>query len=187
MTQKDFAFIALRIFAVYILIQSFIDLSHIVNYYLIPIYYEELQELVQTNVINMLLHLGPFLVQLVMSIVVWLYADKLSRLFIPEYKDVGNQEEPNQNQMSLSVHQFQVAAVSIVGLAFIVHTLPSFFSLVQNWLNIKEVGVGYVDPRMKGELLFSFLEKLLRLVLGFVLFFGSRGLVGLLKRIRSFT
>ncbi|MGP4079824.1 hypothetical protein ACTWQL_07890 [Pseudalkalibacillus sp. R45] len=182
MTQKSFTFIALRIFAVYILIQSFMDLSQIVNYYLIPIYYEELQELSQ---VNMLHYLGPFLVQLVISIVLWLCADKLSRLFIPKYKEVGNQLEPNQNQMSLNVHQFQVAAVSIVGLAFIVHTLPSFFTLVQNWLDIKELGVNYVDPRMKGELLFSFLEKLLRLALGFILFFGSRGLVGLLKRIRE--
>lgn len=182
MSQKDFTFIALRIFAVYILIQSLMDLSHIVNYYLIPIYYEDLQEHVQTNVINMLLHLGPFLVQLVMSIVIWLYANKLTHFFVPKNKE-GTQGEPNQNR--LTVHQFHVAAVSIIGLAFIVHTLPSFFPLVQSWLNIKELGVDNVNPRMKGELLFAFLEKLLRLVLGFALFLGSRGLVGLLKKIRE--
>jgi hypothetical protein len=186
MSQKDFAFIALRIFAVYILIQSFLDLSHIINYYLIPILYEDLQEFVQTKVINIFLHLGPFLVQLVVSIVVWIYAERLSRLFIPKYKNIVNKDEPNQNQPSLTIYQFQVAAVSIVGLAFIVHTLPSFFSLAQNWLNIKEIGVDYAITKMKGELLFAFIEKLLRLVLGFVLFFGSRGLVGLLNRIREF-
>lgn len=182
MTYKDFTFVALRIFAVYILIQSFMDLSRIVNYYLIPVYYEEMQEL---SHVNMWLNLGPFIVQLVISLVLWLYAEKLCSLFIPKYKDAKNQVEHTEKQMSLSVHQFQVASVSIVGLAFIVHTLPSFFPLLQNWLNLKEIGVYYADPRMKGEVLFSFLEKLLRLILGIILFFGSKGLVGLLKRIRE--
>ena len=182
MAQKAFIFIALRIFAVYILIQSFMDLTKVVNYYLLPIYYEEFQQVSQ---VNMLLYLGPFLVQLVMSIVLWLYADKLSRYFIPKDKVVGNQEKTIQNKVSLSVHQFQVAAVSIVGLTIIVYTLPSFLPLIQNWQNIKEIGVNYVDQRMQGELLFSFLEKLLRLIFGFILFLGSRGLVGILKRIRE--
>ncbi|MCF6136621.1 hypothetical protein [Pseudalkalibacillus berkeleyi] len=182
MTQKAFIFVALRIFAVYILIQSFMDLSRIVNYYLIPIYYEEMQELSQ---VNLLIHLGPFLVQLIISIVLWLYAEKLCRLFIPKYNDAVNQVEPTENQMSLSVYQFQVASVSIVGLVLIVHTLPSFLPVLQDWLNIKEIGVYYADPRMKGEVLFAFLEKLLRLIFGIILFFGSKGLVGLLKRIRE--
>lgn len=155
-------------------------LSHIVSYYLIPIFYEDLQELVQTKVVHIFLQLGPFLVQLAMSIVIWLYAGKLSGFFIPK-----NEEEHSQNEPSLSVHQFQVAAVSIVGLAFIIYTLPSFFSLAQSWLSMKEIGVDFVSAKMKGELLFAFLEKLLRLALGFALFFGSRGLVGLLKKVRE--
>jgi hypothetical protein len=185
MSKKDFTFIALRIFAVYILIQSFMDLSQIVNFYVIPFFYEELQEHVQTHVINMLLHLGPFLVQVVMGIVLWFNAEKMYPFFIPKNKNTTNQDKLNPNQPLLNVHQFQVAAVSIVGLVFIVHTLPSFFSLAQNWLSLKEIGMDYVGDKMKTELTFAFLEKLLRLLLGFALFFGSRGLVGLLNRIRE--
>ncbi len=185
MSQKDFTFITLRIFGVYILIQSFMDLSHIVNFYMLPIFYEELQELVQTKVINMLLHLGPFLGQLAMGIVLWFNAEKFSRFFIPKNKDTENQDKLNSNQPLFNVHQFQVAAVSIVGLVLIVNTLPTFFSIAQNWLSLKEIGMDYVGDKMKTELLFAFLEKLLRLVLGFALFFGSKGLVGLLNRIRD--
>ncbi|MEC5424770.1 hypothetical protein QGM71_14885 [Virgibacillus sp. C22-A2] len=184
--SKNFTFIALRIFAIYLLIQSVMDLSHIVNYYLLPMYFEDLQEVVTNNVINTLLFLAPVLVMLLMSITVWVYADKLSRFIIPKYKETPNKEDSKQNQFSLTAHQFQLAAISVVGLVIIVHTLPTFFSLVQSWLNIKEVGVGFDTTKMKRELLFSSLEKLLQLVLGFVLFYGSKGLVGLLNRIREF-
>lgn len=185
MKQKEFTFVALRIFAVFILIQSFIDLSQIINYYLLPTFYDEMQELVQTKIINTIVSFGPFLIQIIMSVVIWVYAEKISRFFIPKSKRTLNQDEPNNNQPSITVHQFQVAAVSVVGLALIVYTLPSFFPLAQSWLNIKEIGLDYAETKMKGELLFSFLEKLLRLVLGFVLLFGSSGLAGLLKRIRE--
>ncbi|MFD2045073.1 hypothetical protein ACFSTA_15420 [Ornithinibacillus salinisoli] len=186
MNQKDFAFIALRIFACYLFIKSFMDVSHIVNYYVLPMYYEDLQELAQSNVINLILVLGPVLVQILISIVVWLYAEKFSRFVIPKYKEIKIKEESNQNEFSLTAHQFQVAAVSIVGLVFIVYTLPTFFSLAQSWISLKEVGVGFDTTEMKRELLFAFLEKLLRLILGIVLFFGSKGIVGLLRRIREF-
>ncbi|PKR78758.1 hypothetical protein CEY16_03100 [Halalkalibacillus sediminis] len=182
MNTKDFTFIALRILAVYILIQSLMDLSHIANFFILPIFYENLQGMVQKDVINILLQLGPFLVQLGMSIVIWLYAGKLSRFFLPKQENSVNQGDPDQNQPSLTAHQFQVAAVSVVGLAFIVHTLPTFLPLAQSWLSFQEVGMEYANEKVKGELLFSFLEKLLRLALGFVLFFGSKGIVWLFNK-----
>ncbi|TFB14037.1 hypothetical protein E3U55_14735 [Filobacillus milosensis] len=185
MNTKDLAFIALRILAVYILIQSLMDLSQVVSFYVLPIYYEEIQGLARTHVINILLHLGPFLIQVIMSIVIWLYAEKISRVFIPKNKASVNQDALNQNQPSLSAYQFQVAAVSVVGLAFIVYTLPQFLPMAQSWLSLKELGMGQINDKAKDELLFSFFALLLRLILGFVLFFGSKGLVGLVQKFRE--
>ncbi|MCT8136678.1 hypothetical protein H1D32_02290 [Anaerobacillus sp. CMMVII] len=178
MLLRKFTFIGLRLLAVYIFLQALLHLARVINFYVLPVFYENLVT-EQEAWINVLLNIAPFLVLLVFSIVLWLFADRFTSFFI-----LDEDQDYDVKKLQMDTNAFQVIAFSVIGLFMIVHTLPQFFMLIPTWLQLNEVGE-HIHPSYKYELWFGVTEKVVRLMLGVGLLLGSRGLAGLLRKIRE--
>ncbi len=176
---RKIAFIGLRLLAIYILLQSLLHLARVTNYYVLPLFYDSLMPYNETWV-NVLFNLAPFLVLLIVSFLLWFFADKLSLfLMLPDQKC-------DQSDTQINAVEIQSIAFSAIGLFIIVTTLPLFISMIPNYIQINDVADHLINPKLKYEFRFGLIEKLVQLNLGIALFFGSRGLVGLVRKIRSF-
>ena len=175
---RKIAFIGLRLLAIYILLQSLLHLARVANYYVLPLFYDSLIQYNETSV-NAWFNLAPFFVLLIFSVLLWIFADKISTFLL-----LPNQES-DQSDRQISATEIQSIAFSAIGLFLIVNSLPQFFSMIPEYIQIKDVANHLVDPRLKYGFRFGMIEKIVQLVLGIALFLGSRGLVGLVRKIRS--
>ncbi|OIJ15560.1 hypothetical protein BKP35_00770 [Anaerobacillus arseniciselenatis] len=175
---RKIAFIGLRLLAIYILLQSLLHLARVANYYVLPLFYDSLMQY-NANSVNAWFNLAPFFVLLMFSILLWIFAKKISSfLLLPD-------QESDQSDMQISATEIQSIAFSAIGLFLIVNTLPQLFSMIPEYIQIKDVANHLIDPRLKYGFWFGVIEKIVQLVLGIALFLGSRGLVGLVRKIRS--
>ena len=120
----------------------------------------------------------PFIFLLAMSIFLWIFTDRISNHLIPK-------QENNEHDSKLDLDNLQYIAFSVVGILFIIFTIPQIFSLLSSIIKMKEITFDLATTQFKTELIFSAVESGVRLLIGFVLIFGSKGLSGLLRRIRE--
>lgn len=79
----------------------------------------------------------------------------------------------------------QPIAFSIVGLIIIVLTIPEITRVIVQLLQYNEIGMEYATDKYTMDTYLLLIEKAIKLILGIGLFFGGKGLAGLLNKIRS--
>ncbi|OEF96891.1 hypothetical protein BHF71_11290 [Vulcanibacillus modesticaldus] len=121
----------------------------------------------------------PFFIQLLFSALLWIYAEKITNYILL------NNENAQKRSIPLYSQELQAIAFSVIGLVIIADAIPQIFHVIPNLIRLNEIGSSLATPQLKVETIFSLIEKIVRLIIGLILFFGSKGLVGLLKKIRE--
>lgn len=175
MRNRDIAYMAIRILSLYIFMQACISLVHFINFGIIPI-------IVGSNDISFwqvfIGFFGPFALLLGCSILLWMFTDRICNFIIVRKEDM----EDEQNQ--LTIKSIQSIAYSVVGLIIFVKAVPQAVRIIpQVKFIIGEYALGNEQVRIK--MTFQVIEKILELFIGFSLFVGGKGLVGIFEKLRN--
>lgn len=183
MKTYDLAYILTRVLSIYVLIEAMLHLSRTTSFYLIPIVIDRSDlNNDHLHIINIILNLAPFFFLIIISILLWFFSDKIARHIIPKNSnDLGHEI----NGRILINTDLQNIAFSVVGLTIIAVTIPQVLLIIPNIITLHDLGIELAMPKLKMETVFLLAEKVIRLIIGFLLFFGSKGLTRMLAKIRE--
>lgn len=116
----------------------------------------------------------PSIVQVIVGLFLWLFADTLACLMIPT--DYKNEPVSRPNETT-----GQKIAFSVLGLYFVGTSLPKLVSAILTVLTTPSQ-VQIAQPSITYRLL---VESIIQLLVGLIIFLGSNGLVGLLNTLRN--
>lgn len=177
MKYKPLVVITLKVLSIFIFIQALIHLSSVANYFIIPLFVDNFN--LKQQLITLTVTLGPFAVLMIFGILLWIYSENFSKYIIPKEYEEDTAKEKYKSQ------DIQAIAFSVVGMIVLVDAIPEIFAVATNLIRLNEIGTDYATDTFRMETIFSTASKLVKLLLGFVLIFGSKGLSGMLKKIRS--
>ncbi len=183
MNTKNIAFVSIKVLAIYTFLQALLNIAKLINYvalhYISADFLHQLTNFTtfetQINLVSIL----PFILLLLISVILWKNADRLFSHIASE--NLVN----NDNQHMITIHHLQTTAFAIVGLIIIASTIPEFFPIVPNLMKLYQLGNAHATFDLKFSTYFLIIEQIVKLIIGFSLFFGSNGLSGLLRRIRK--
>lgn len=170
--NRDIAYMAIRILSIYTFIQACINLVYFINSTII----------VGNNGISFLQmfigFFGPFVLLLGWGILLWIFTDRICNFIVVRKEDMKDE------QNRLTIESIQSIAFSIVGLIIFVKAIPQAVRIIpQVKFSMGEYALGNEQLRVK--MTFQVIEKILELIIGFSLFVGGKGLVGILKKLRN--
>jgi len=116
----------------------------------------------------------PSIVQAIVGLLLWLFADTIASLMITQDNVITHVPAPTKN----TGHQI---AFSVLGLYFIGTALPKLVSAILTVLSTPPQ-IQIAQPSITYRLL---VESIIQLVVGLIVFLGSNGLVGLLNTLRN--
>lgn len=116
------------------------------------------------------------------GIILWLYAGKLANYLVP---DKEPDKDPPSGDPQIRVEDIQAAAFSLVGLFILVDAAPKLIQILLNIILFSKLQHAIPSEWVNITTITRIAELVIQLVLGFWLFFGSRGIVGLLRRLRE--
>jgi len=174
LSRKDIASLSCRILAVY----SVISAAKALNYLMI------LEQLFQGNfrpgaIITILVSSSlPSILLLAFGVALWLKAERVAAYMLPDREETS--ERP-----ALSIEDVQSAAFSVVGVLVLAGAIPQLVQTVSSIIIMHSLEytsrnqwfLPHDIPRMAG--------LVVQLIIGFWLFFGSRGIAGLYGRMRE--
>lgn len=172
MANKDIARLSCKLFSIYTLINAIKSLNYFV---VLPLEGKSGTGMIATTLILTAL---PSTLLFASGIILWLYADKLANYLVPD-KDLPL-EDPQ-----IRVEDIQAAAFSVVGIFILVDAAPKLIQIVFNIILLSKLQHAIPSEWVNLTTITRIVELVIQLVLGFWLFFGSRGIVGLLKRLRE--
>ena len=112
---------------------------------------------------------------ILIALALWFGARRFARFMAP---DTGAPKESG----GITLVEVQAAAFAAVGLLIVLTSLPEAVSVLYQLHRESELRF---QSEMSWDAQFNRLELIIRLVLGVLLFFGARGLSGLLVRLRK--
>lgn len=180
MKNKDLAFILLRVLSIYLFIQSIIYLGQTINFTVISSLSTFNQMGIENNIAILNLVLGaiaPFIFLLVISIIIWIFTDKISKYIIQ-----GN--IVNENDSDINLNNVQTMIFSIIGVLIVSLTLPKTFILIPDFFKMNEITYGLATSQFKKEIIFSIVGITVKLLIGFALIIWSNKLTKLLNRLK---
>ena len=186
MKRQELAFMAIRLLSLYILVNAFLSLAQLTHIQVISYMsmIDQFKELAEGMLFPILIvAIGPFVILLIFSILLWIYAKSISQYMILDKESVKI-EENTDTHPSLTSHDLQTIAISVIGLILVSITIPDLFNVIPNLLNLNELGHLATD-NVKMSTFMSLLAKVVQLLIGFGLFFGGKGLSLMLKRVRG--
>ncbi|MCD8509148.1 MAG: hypothetical protein LRY73_04185 [Bacillus sp. (in: Bacteria)] len=179
MNIKSMTSLAIRILAVYVIVQALKNL---------PMFVSSSQMIVQLrdpfavhdglNLPFLIAGFVPFLVLLGVALFLWIKAEAFVT-FIGK-KTTIFQEELSNEQFSSGL---QITAFSVVGLIVLVNTVPQLFNVIPSWLLTRDQ-YGMNDLAKTQTTIYT-IGLIVQMAIGFYLFFGSKGLAGILKKVRD--
>ena len=174
LSGKDIAILSCRILAVY----SVISAAKALNYLMI------LEQLFQGNIrpvtiIPIIMSSSiPSILLFAFGVALWLKAERVAAYMLPD-------REETSERLALSIEDVQSAAFSVVGVLVLAGAIPQLVQtassiIIMHSLEYTSRNQWFLPhdiPRLAG--------LVVQLILGFWLFFGSRGLAGLYRRMRE--
>ena len=171
MKKEEFAYIGCKLLALYWLISALNLLATSVTTVSMLQYTESVSYF--STVAIYFSHL-PLAVNIIFAIFFWFGANRLVKNIF------SNANETNDS--CITAHQVQIIAFSVVGLLLIVWSVPEIINLLYKIQLLKEFDSYSETPfSVKAKMV----ELILKSLLGILLFFGAKGLSGLLLRIRT--
>lgn len=187
LNYKTITIIGLRLLSIYIIIQFLIQFLSLTGYYIIPFFFNDLNN--QIELINSLFYLIPVIILLLSAIILWIYSKKIANCVVPKDNDQHPNELIDNSEIKVesnfNINLLQSIVFSIVGLIIIVLTIPEITTVIVRLLQYNEIGVEYATDRYTMDTYLLLIENVIKLILGIGLFFGGKGLAGLLNKIRS--
>lgn len=187
MNYKAITIIALRLFSIYIIIQFLIQLLRFAGYYILPFFFNNLSN--EIEMMNILFYLIPVTILFLLAIILWIYSEKIANYIVPKGTNKLLNEQINSIEIkfesNFNMNLLQPIAFSIVGLIIIVLTIPEITRVIVQLLQYNEIGMEYATDKYTMDTYLLLIEKAIKLILGIGLFFGGKGLAGLLNKIRS--
>ncbi|MDP3487000.1 MAG: hypothetical protein Q8S19_03590 [Bacillota bacterium] len=117
------------------------------------------------------------LLLLIVGAILWVRADGISSLMVH-----GLAVE--ETGIQIGYQELQTVGFSIVGLIIFATAIPDIFQGIPRLVSLKATNQYYI-PMVKVETAFWIIEKLVRLVIGTVLLFGSGAVVRFISSIRT--
>jgi len=141
----------------------------------------------QLELINTLFYLIPVIIPFLLAIILWIYSGKIANYIVPKVTNeyINEPIDNSEIESNFNINLMQSMAFSIVGLIIIVLTLPEIATAIVNLLQYNKIGIEYASDKYSIETYSLLIEKGIKLILGIGLFFGGKGLTGLLNKIRS--
>ncbi len=181
MNYKAITIIGLRLLSIYIVVQFLIQLLRFAGYYILPLFFNNLSNEIET--MNILFYLIPLIIVFLSAIFLWIYSEKIAMHILPA--ETNEKINISEVESSLNLNLLQSLAFSLVGLIIIVLTLPELTTSIAKLYQYNQMGIEYVTDRYTTETYLLLIENVIKLILGIGLFFGGKGLTGLLNKIRS--
>jgi len=172
--NKDIAILSCRILAVY----SVISAAKALNYLMI------LEQLFQGNVrpgaiIPILISSSmPSILLLAFGVVLWLKAGSIAVCMLPD------REEAEERPAKI-IEDVQSAAFSVVGVLVLAWAIPQSVQTVSSIIIKHNLEFPYQSQWLLPHEIPRIAGLIVQLILGFWLFFGSRGIAGLYGRMRE--
>jgi len=118
----------------------------------------------------------PVLLLLSVGIILWARADRIAGFMINEEKQEGTESR-------LSGRELEVIGFSLIGLFVIVEGIPNLAMVILNYLLVGKVQ--FMNQGMTVHTKVALGVAILKIIIGVVLLFGSRGLVGIIRTARQ--
>jgi hypothetical protein len=162
MTKKEIATLSFKLLGLYAILQLIDKLAYIISYLIYG-------DLSGVKFLNFIAWTVPPSLFLICGIFLWFTAPSLaSSLFRTTESD---------DKFNASLIDVQIVAFSVVGLFVLAESFPSFVRAATWYFTTTSSG----RSALSGDLI----AFLLRSTLGFWLLFGSRGIVGFIRKIRQ--
>lgn len=171
MKKEDFAYIGCKLLALYWLVNAFHLLASFVSSVFLL---GDNQSISFSSNTALYFSYFPLIVHIIFATIFWFGAKHFVGYIFSEKYETSNTPATNQ--------QVQTIAFATVGLILIFMSTPEIINVFYKLHILKELDSYSQTPTsVKAQII----ELSLKIVLGFLIFFGSKGLSGLLLRVRE--
>ena len=173
MKTKPIAFLACRILAIVFVMRALL-FANITLANLMSFSHNRITTLALQSAFFSLI--APTITWFIGGVILWARADGISSRMVR-----GIEEE--QLDIQARYTDLQIAGFAIVGLIILTTAIPDIFQGIPRFISLSYTH--QYEPVFKVELSFWVIEKTIRLAIGSLLLFGSRGMVHLVSSIRT--
>lgn len=173
LNEKVITTIACRVLSIYTVIKG---LERSFYLFGIPFITDQLDK---NTLINILfIYVVPSILIIVMGVLLWLMAPRISERMIPSRND------REINKIDLDIIELQSAAFSVVGLVVLIRLIPDIFNIVPQ---IAQLSGDFIPTGtvFRLEIKISIIRTFIKLIIGLLLLFKSSGIVGVVKNLRK--
>lgn len=171
MQKEEFAYIGCKLLALYWLISAFGLLASFISAVSML---QNTESISYFSTASLYFSHLPLAVHIILAVFFWFGANRfVKHIFSNTYET---------NSSCVTAHQVQTIAFSVVGLLLIVMSAPEIINLLYKIQLLKEFD-SYSETSINVKA--KMVELTLKTLLGVILFFGSKGLSGILLRIRT--
>ena len=174
MNYKAISKISCKIISIYTFAQFIMFFQRF--YYHIFYQNKLLNQINQTEQNSVLLSL-PFFLLLFTSIILWVYADKISSFMVKKPMNPSN-------TVSLDYVELQAIAYSVVGVIMLINSIPEIVSLGINIKLLVSEDIANMEMLLIMDKI-KIIGYVIKTILGLWLLLGSSGIVGLIKTLRT--
>lgn len=174
MSEKSIAKIACRVIAIYIMIKGIEYISCFFSMSLQPYFGQGIDKNMMLQMI--LGSILPSVILIILGIILWVKATKISDYMIDD--------DVEANKTNINVNELQSAAFSVVGLMILIKLIPEISNLIPRLAYF----TGEYIPKetiVWLEIKISIIGMIIKLIIGLLLLFKSRGLVGFIKKLQK--
>ncbi|MCM3340150.1 hypothetical protein M3650_16260 [Paenibacillus sp. MER TA 81-3] len=194
MNTRSLAYVAVRLLALYFFITSIVQLSNVAQVSLPPLLYnkEALSHDMNQNVILIVMMLLPAVVMLLAACVLWWSAYRISGALSPSgmnetaflIREAERDDEPvplrtKTHALAPLTKPLLQIALGISGIILLVLSIPEFIHMI---VTLSYVDTGMYPDQMQREFNASFLQIIVKLLLGFCLAISAGGITRFITR-----
>lgn len=171
MTNKDIARLSCKLLSIYTLISAIKSL----NYFVVLPFQEY-----GTGMFNIMIVLTaiPSTFLFASGIILWVYADKLVKHLVPDKELAAG--DPRRG-----LEDIQGVAFSVVGILILSDAAPKLMQVLLSIVLLLKLQYAIPNEWLNVTTITRSTGLVIQLIIGFWLFLGSRGIVGLLRKLRE--
>ncbi|MEX1030702.1 MAG: hypothetical protein WDZ91_11760 [Paenibacillaceae bacterium] len=171
MKLREFSFLAVRILAIYLFILGISHLVDLLNF-AIPVYLQVIED--DTTYSEVFLIVGiPAFSLIIGGIVLWILAEKLSKYIM--------RNSSTELETTLQTKEIEGFVLSVIGLILAILSFSIIVRISMNYIHLVNQDMQFD----RQSLLYTFVEQLIRFVIGIILLIKAEGFALLLRKIRG--
>jgi hypothetical protein len=174
MKLKDLSFLVVRVLSLYLFI---LGLNHLVNIlnFAIPAYLQVIEH--DTTYAEVFFVIGiPSFILIMSSVVLWFFAEKLSRYIIPK--------SSSESESTLQSKEIEGFVLSVIGLILLILSFTSSVRIIMNVINMLNQDIRFDNQGYKGYI-YLLVEQVIRFLIGIILLLKAEGFASILRKIRN--